>query len=46
MAELVPKETLSRLSLLVRGALDDTKGLWETMSDESRLTKFFQIQGM
>lgn len=45
MAELNSKETLAKLSVLVRNALDESKDYWETMSSESKLAPFTDISG-
>ncbi|KAG8921405.1 hypothetical protein FRC01_000265 [Tulasnella sp. 417] len=43
MAELNSKETLAKLSVLVRNALDESKDYWETMSAGSKLAPFTNI---
>ncbi|KAG8936847.1 hypothetical protein FRC02_010709 [Tulasnella sp. 418] len=45
MAELAPKETLSRLSHLTLTAMDATRDVWDTTSVESRFSRFINISG-
>ncbi|KAG8907932.1 hypothetical protein FRB99_001440 [Tulasnella sp. 403] len=43
MAELNPKETLTKLSEITRSTLDESKEFWETMSVDSKFAKFSDL---